>query len=133
MVLEKTLESPLENKEIKPVNPNGNQLWLFIGRTIAESEAPRLRPLDAKSWLIGKHPDARKDWGQEEKGATEDEIVGCLDGINSRDMSLSKLQEIVKNRETWRAVVHGVAKSQTQISNWTTTICYMEKKKAKGN
>ena len=83
MVLEKTLESPLDCKEIKPVNPKENQLWIFIERTGAEAEAPVLWPPDAKSWLIGKDPDAGRDWGQEEKGMTEDEMVGWhhrLDG-----------------------------------------------------
>ena len=76
MVLEKTLENPLDCKEIQPVYPKGNQSWMFIGRTDAEAEAPILWPPDAKSWLIGKDPDAGKDWGQEEKGMTEDEVVG---------------------------------------------------------
>ena len=76
MVLEKTIESPLDSKEIKPVIPKGNQSWIFIGRTDAEGEAPTLWPRDAKSRLIRKDPDAGKDWRQEEKGATEDEIVG---------------------------------------------------------
>ena len=73
VVLEKTLESPLDCKEIKPVNPKGNQPWLFIGRT--DAEAPTLWPPDVKSWLIGKDPDAGKDWRQEEKGETEDEMA----------------------------------------------------------
>ena len=76
MLLEKILESPLDSQEIKPVNPKGNQLWIFIGRTDAEAEAEILWPPDAKSRVIGKDPDAGKDWGQEEKGATEDEMVG---------------------------------------------------------
>ena len=83
MVLEKTLESPLDCKEIKPVNPKGNQPWIFIGRTDAEAEPPILWPKDVKNWLIGKDPDAGKDWRQEEKGTTEDEMVGWhhwLDG-----------------------------------------------------
>ena len=75
MVLEKTLKCPLDSKEIKPVNPKGNQPWLFIGRTDTEAEAPILWPRDVKSQLIGKEPDAGKHWGQEEKGATEDEMV----------------------------------------------------------
>ena len=75
VVLEKILESPLDCKEIKPVNPKENQLWIFIGRTDAETEAPILWPPDLKSQLIGKDPDAGKDWGQKEKGAAEDEIV----------------------------------------------------------
>ena len=76
VVLEKTLESPLDSKEIKPVNPKGNKSWIFIGRTDAEAEAPVLWPPDAKNWLIGKDPDAGKVWRQEEKGVTEDEMVG---------------------------------------------------------
>ena len=83
VLLEKTLDSPLDSKEIKPVNPKGNQSWLFIGMTDAEAEVPILWPPDAKNWLLGKDPDARKDWRQEEKGMTEDEIVGWhhqLDG-----------------------------------------------------
>ena len=75
VVLEKTLESPLDCKEIKPVNPKGNQSWIFIGRMDAEAEASLLWPRGAKNWLIGKDPDAGKDWRQEEKGVTEDEIV----------------------------------------------------------
>ena len=83
VVLEKTLESPLNCKEIKSVNPKGNQSWIFIGRTDAEAETPILWPPDVKNWLIGKDPDAGKDWRQEEKGVTEDEMVGWhhrLDG-----------------------------------------------------
>ena len=76
VVLEKTLESPLDCKEIQPVHPKGNQPWLFFGRTNAETETPILWPPDAKSWLIGKDPDAGKDWRQEEKGMTEHEIIG---------------------------------------------------------
>ena len=82
MVL-KTLESPLDGKEIQPVHPKGNQSWIFTGRNDAEAEAPVLWPPDAKNWLIGKDPDAGKDWGQEEKGMTEGEMVGWyhqLDG-----------------------------------------------------
>ena len=83
VVLEKTLEILLDSKEIKPVNPKGNQSWMFIGRTDAEAEAPILWLPDVKNWLTGKDPDAGKDWGQEEKGTTEDEMVGwhyLLDG-----------------------------------------------------
>ena len=76
VVLEKTLESPLASKEIKIVNPTGNQAWIFIGRTDADAEAQKLWPPDSKSWLIGKDPDAGKDWRQEEKGMTENEMVG---------------------------------------------------------
>ena len=82
VVLEKTLESPLDCKEIQPVHPTGNQSWVFIGRTDAEAETPVLWPPDAKSWLIWKDPDAWKDWGQEEKGTTEDEMVGWHHWLN---------------------------------------------------
>ena len=82
VVLEKTLESPLDNKEMQPVHPKGNQSWIFIGRTDAEAETPVLWPPDVKSWLIGKDPDAGKDWRQEEKGTTEDEMVGWHHWLN---------------------------------------------------
>ena len=82
MVQEKTLENPLTSKEIKPVNPKGNQPWIFTGRTDGEAEALLLWPPDVKSWLIGKDPDAGKDWRQEEKGMTEDEMVGWHHGLN---------------------------------------------------
>ena len=75
MVLEKTLETPLDCKELQPVHPKGNQSWVFIGRTDAEAETPIFWPPDVKSWLIWKDPDVGKDWGQEEKGTTEDEMV----------------------------------------------------------
>ena len=85
VVLEKTLESPLDYKEIQAVDPKGNQSWIFIGRTDAEPEAPILWPPDAKNWLVGKDPDAGKDWRQEEKGMTEDEMVGWHHWINGHD------------------------------------------------
>ena len=82
VILEKTLESPLDCKEIQPVHPKGDQSWIFIQRTDAEAEAPILWPPDAKNWLIGKDPDARKDWRWEEKGTTEDEMVGWHHWLN---------------------------------------------------
>ena len=85
VVLEKTLESALESKVIKPVNPKGNQPWIFIGRTDAEAEAPIFWPSDAKNQLIGKDPDAGKDWRQEEKGTTEDKIVGWHHRLNGHE------------------------------------------------
>ena len=82
VVLEKTLESPWDCKEIQPVHPKGDQYWVFIGRTDAKAETPILWPPDVKSWLIGKHPDAGKDWGQEEKGMTENEMAGWHHWLN---------------------------------------------------
>ena len=107
--MEKALESLLDSKEIKPVDPKGNQSWVFVGRTDAEAETPILWPPDVKSQLIGKDPDAGKDRRQEEKGTTEDEMVAIT---NLMDMSLSKLRKVVMDREAWHAVVHGVSKSR---------------------
>ena len=84
VMLEKTLESPLDCKEILPVYPKGAQSWVFIGRTDVEAETPILEPPDAKSWLIGKDPDAGRDWGQEEKGMTEDKMVGWHHRLNGQ-------------------------------------------------
>ena len=115
VVLEKTLESSLDCKESKPVNSKGNYSWIFIERTDPEAESPVLWPPEAKNWLIGKDPDAGKDWRQEKKGMTEDEMAGWhhwLDGHESE-----KLWELVMDREAWCAVVHRVAKSWTRLSD----------------
>ena len=119
VVLERTLENPLDSKEIKPVNPKGNQSWIFTGRTDAELEAPILWPPDMKYWLTGKDPDFWKDWRREEKGRQR---MRLLDSItDSVDMNLSLPQEIEEDRRSWPAVVHGVANSRTWRSDWTAT------------
>ena len=121
MVLEKPLESPLDCKEIQPVNPIGNQSWIFIGRTDAEVEAPILGPPDAKSGLTGKESARmlRKIEGKRRSGWQR---IRWLGGItDSMDMYTSKLQEMVEDRRAWRAAVQGVRKSQRRLSNWTTS------------
>ena len=117
VVLEKTPGSPLACKEIQPVHSEGDQPWDFFGRNDAKAETPVLWPPHAKSWLIGKDSDAGRDWGQEEKVTTEDEMAGCHHWLDGRESEWTR--ELVIDREAWRAVIHGVAKSRTQLRDWT--------------
>jgi len=117
LVLEKTLESPLDCKEIQPVHSRGDQPWDFFGRNDAKAETPVLWPPHAKNWLTGKDSDAGRDWGQEEKGTTEDEMAGWHHWLDGHEFEW--IPGVVMDRETWGAAIHGVAKSWTRLSDWT--------------
>ena len=115
--LKKSLESPLDCKEIQPVHTKGNQSWIFIGRADAEAEVSILWPPNAKSWLIWKDSDAGKGWGQEEKGTAEGEMIGCLHRLDGHEFEWTP--GVDDDREAWCAAVQGTAKSQTRLSDWT--------------
>ena len=126
VVLEKTPKSPLDSKKIKPVILKGNQPWVLIGRTDAETKTPVFWSSDANSWLIGKAPDAGKNRGQRRRGRQR---MKCLDGItNAMDMNLGKLWEMAKDKEGWHATVHGVTKRWTWLGNRTTTTRHIDPK-----
>ena len=121
----------LDCKEIQRVHPKGNQSWIFIGRTVAEAETPILWPPDVKNWFIGKDPDAGNDWRQEEKGTTEDEMVGWHHRLNGYEFEHT-LRKLLMDSEAWSVAVHGVTKSWTWLSdwtklNWTYTACFPPK------
>ena len=115
--LEKTVESPLDGKQIKLVNPKENKSWIFIVGTDVGAEAPILRQADMKNQLIRKDPHAEKDWRQEEKGTTEDEMAGWHHRLNGHEFEWTP--GVGDGQKAWHAAVHGVTKSQTELNNWT--------------
>ena len=117
VVLEKTLESPLDCKEIQPVHSKGDQSWVFFGRNDPKAETPVLWPPHGKNWLMGKDSDAGRDWGLEGRRGRQDEMAGWHHRLNGREFEW--IQELVIDREAWRAAVHGVSKSWTQLGDWT--------------
>jgi len=124
LVLEKTLESPLDCK-IQPVHPIGDKSWVFIGRTDVEAETPILRPPDAKSWLIGKDPDARRDWRQEEKGMTEDEMAGWHHWLNGHGFGWTPgVGDGQGGLACYGSWVHKELDT-TEWMNWLTTSLYL--------
>ena len=117
VVLEKTLESPLDCKEIQSVHSEGDQPWDFFGRNDAKAETPILCPPYAKSWLIEKDSDAERDWGQEEKGTTANEMAGWHHQLAGREFEWTP--GLLLHSEAWCAAVHVVAKGQTRLRDWT--------------
>ena len=123
VVLKKTLESPFDCKEIQPVHSEGNQSWMFIGRTDAKAESPILWPPDAKSWLIWKDADAGKDWGREEKGMTEDEMVGWHQQLDGHGFGWTP--GVGDGQGGLACCSSWVPKSQTRLSDWTELNCVL--------
>jgi len=119
VVFGKTLESPLDCKEIQPVHSEGDQPWDFFGRNDAKAETPELWPLYVKSWLTGKDSDAGRGWGQAGGEGDDRGWDGWMTSLTWWTLSLSEFRELVMDREAWHAAIHGVAKSQTRLSDWT--------------
>ena len=120
VVLEKTLESPLDCKEIQPFDSKGDKSWVFFGRTDAEAETPVLWLPHTKSWLIGKDCDAGRDWGQEQKGMTEDEMAGWYHRLDGCEFEW--IPGVGDGQEAWPAAIYGVTKSRTWLSDWSDLI-----------